>query len=196
MARVFRCIGARRWDSGDPMAHVPPIDLPAVPGRWNGPGQYTLYTSHTASTAIEEKRRHLPTAGAAGSQARTVVGSIVAAIGEPPASEVVVVSFEAIGVPARRTFDGRELDRSTFDRWLEPCGNARSYARRLVKRGFDRLVVPSSPVPRGWNSVFYLLGPGQPPASVLPTRASCRLARRARVTSTAPDCPPAPSRPD
>jgi RES domain-containing protein len=174
------------------MAHVPPIDLPAVPGRWNGPGQYTLYTSHTASTAIEEKRRHLPTAA----QPRTVAGSILAAIGEPPASEVVVVSFEALHVPEGRTFEGREIDRSAVDRWLEPCGNARAYARRLVKRGFDRLVVPSSPVPRAWNSVFYLLGPGQPTADALPTRASCRLARRARVTSTAPDCPPARPRPD
>jgi hypothetical protein len=44
--------------------------------------------------------------------------------------------------------------------------------------------------------VFYLLGPGQPTADALPTRASCRLARRARVTSTAPDCPPARPRPD
>ena len=59
VARVFRCIGARRWDSGDPMAHVPPIDLRAVPGRWNDAGQYTLYTSHQPATAIQEKRRHL-----------------------------------------------------------------------------------------------------------------------------------------
>lgn len=189
MARVYRAIGARRWDSGDPWAHVPPIDLPAVPGRWNDAGQYTLYTSHTVAAAIEEKRRHLPRPG------RSVVGSILEAIGDEASGGIVVVSFAALGVGEGRTFDGRELDRSSFDRWLEPCGNARSYARRLIKRGFDRLVVPSSPAPRAWNSVFYLLGPGQPAASALPARASCRLARRATVTSTAPDCPePRPTR--
>jgi RES domain-containing protein len=190
MARVFRCIGARRWDSGEPMGHVPPLELPAVPGRWNGPGQYTLYTSHAASTSIEEKRRHLPTAA----QPRTVAGSILAAVGDAPATEVVVLSFEALA--STRTFDGRDLDRSTFDRWLEPCGNARAYAGRLVRRGFDHLVVPSSPLPRAWNSVFYLLGPGQPTEDALPTRRDCRLTRRARVASTAPDCAPPKGRPD
>ena len=172
------------------MGHVPPVDLPAVPGRWNDSGQYTLYTSHAAAPAIEEKRRHLPRSP------RSLVGSIIAAVGAEPASEVVVVSFEALDVPAARTFDGRELDRASFDRWLEPCGNARSYARRLARRGFDRLIVPSSPVPSAWNSVFYLLGPGQPTAEALPGRRACRVARRARVTSTAPDCPPRPSRAD
>ena len=167
------------------MAHVPPLDLPAVPGRWNGPGQYTLYTSHSAAVAIEEKRRHLARSP------RSVAGSILAAVGEEPASEVVVVSFQASETIGPRTFDGRtEVERASFDRWLEPCGNARAYAARLVKRGFDHLVVPSSPVPAGWNSVFYLLGPGQPEASALPTRRECRVARRARVTSTEPDCPP------
>lgn len=175
------------------MAHVPPIDLPAVPGRWNGPGQYTLYTSHAAAIAIEEKRRHLPT----GAQPRTVAGSILAAVGEAPATEVVVLSFEAPPMLPNRTFDGRTaVARSSFDRWLEPCGNARSYAARLVRRRFDHLVVPSSPVPGGWNSVFYLLGPGQPTVDALPGRRACRVARRARVTSTAPDCPPPRSRPD
>jgi RES domain-containing protein len=186
MPRVFRCLGARRWDSGDPMAHVPPLDLPAVPGRWNGPGQYTLYTSHSAAIAIEEKRRHLARSP------RTVVGSILAAVGEAPAAEVIVVSFQPSGTIGRRTFDGQTaVERPTFDRWLEPCGNARAYAARLVRRGFDHLVVPSSPVPTGWNSVFYLLGPGQPGPEALPTRRACRVARRARVTSTEPDCPPA-----
>jgi RES domain-containing protein len=166
------------------MAHVPPIDLPAVPGRWNDSGQYTLYTSHKPATAIEEKRRHLPRSP------RSVVGSILAAVGDPPADEVVVVSFEALPVAPARMFDGRELDRSSFDRWLAPCGSARSYATRLVRRGFDRLVVPSSPVPAEWNSVFYLLGPGQPAATALPSRAACRVTRRARVTSTEPDCGP------
>jgi len=185
MARVFRCIGARRWDSGDPMAHVPPLDLPAIPARWNGPGQYTLYTSHAAAIAIQEKRRHLARSP------RSVVGSILAAVGDPPASEVVVLSFEELVVPADRTFDGRTaVERSTFDRWLTPCGNARSYAARLIKRGFDHLVVPSSPVPAAWNSVFYLLGQGQLDADALPSRRACRVARRARVTSTEPDCPP------
>jgi RES domain-containing protein len=184
MARVFRCIGARRWDSGDPMAHVPPLDLPAIPGRWNGSGQYTLYTSHAAAVAIQEKRRHLARSP------RSVVGSILAAVGNPPASEVVVLSFEPPAAADTRTFDGRTaVGRPTFDRWLAPCGNARSYAARLIKRGFDHLVVPSSPVPAAWNSVFYLLGPGQPEADVLPARRACRVARRARVTSTEPDCP-------
>ena len=172
------------------MGHVPPIDLPAVPGRWNDSGQYTLYTSHAAATAVEEKRRHLPRSP------RSVVGSIVAAVGDEPASEVVVVSFEAVRVPDGRTFDGRDVARASFDRWLEPCGNARSYARRLARRGFDRLVVPSSPVPAAWNSVFYLLGPNQPAADALPSRRACRVARRAHVTSTAPDCPPPRSRAD
>lgn len=190
MARVYRCLGARRWDATEPMGHVPPVDLPAVPGRWNASGQYTLYTSHATGTAIEEKRRHLPRSP------RSVVGSIIAAVGDEPASEVVVVSFEAIRVPDGRTFDGREVERASFDRWLQPCGNARPYARRLARRGFDRLVVPSSPVPAAWNSVFYLLGPGQPAASALPARASCRLTRRARVTSTEPDCPPPRRGPD
>src|SRR4051812_43915842 len=131
MARVYRCIGARRWDSGEAMAHVPPIDLPAVSGRWNGSGQYTLYTSDKPATAIEEKRRHLRRSP------RSVVGSILAAVGDPPADEVVVVSFEPPPTPDGRTFDGRELPRSSFDRWLEPCGNARSYAARLIRRGFD-----------------------------------------------------------
>ncbi|HXI46336.1 MAG TPA: RES family NAD+ phosphorylase [Candidatus Acidoferrales bacterium] len=184
IGRVFRCLGARRWDSGDPMAHVPPLDLPAVPGRWNGPGQYTLYTSHTAAVAIEEKRRHLARGP------RTVVGSILAAVGDPAAAGVVVVSFQPGGTIAAKTFDGRDLDRPIFDRWLEPCGNARAYAARLIKRGFDHLIVPSSPVPAGWNSVFYLLGAGQPSADALPARRDCRVARRARVTSTEPDCPP------
>src|SRR4051812_21947067 len=188
MARVYRCIGARRWDSGDPMAHVPPIDLPAVPGRWNGSGQYTLYTSHKPATAIEEKRRHLRRSP------RSVVGSILVAVGDPPADEGVVVSFEAPRIGEGRTFVGRELQRSSFDRWLEPCGNARSYSARLIRRGFDRLVVPSSPVPAEWNSVFYLLGPGQPSAAALPSRAACRVSRRARVTSTEPDCEPEVSR--
>jgi RES domain-containing protein len=192
MARVFRCIGAKRWHSDDPMAHVPPLDLPAIPGRWNDSGQYTLYTSHSASIALAEKRRHLPTAA----QPRTVAGSILAAVGAAPASAVVVLSFEPPVVGADRTFDGRTaVERSTFDRWLAPCGNARPYARRLIRRGLDHLVVPSSPVPAGWNSVFYLLGPGQPAADALPTRRACRVARRARVTSTAPDCPPPRSRP-
>jgi RES domain-containing protein len=191
MTRVYRAIGVRRWDSGDPMAHVPPLDLPTIPGRWNDPSQYALYTSHSATTAIEEKRRHLPTAR----RPRSVAGSILAAVGDPPASDIVVVSFEEIPIGEGRTFDGRELDRSSFDRWLEPCGDARAYARRLIRRGLDRLIVPSSPVPRAWNSVFYLLGPGQPPASAVPDRASCRLARRASVTSTAPDCPPPLARP-
>lgn len=193
MARVYRCIGARRWDSGDPTAHVPPVDLPAVPGRWNRPGQYTLYTSHAPTIAIAEKRRHLPTAA----QPRTVAGSILAAVRDTPASEVVVLSFEAPDVPPDLTFDGRiAVERSSFDRWLEPCGDARAYAARLARRGFDHLVVPSSPVPDGWNSVFYLLGPGQPAADALPDRRACRVARRARVTSTAPDCTPPGSRPD
>jgi RES domain-containing protein len=189
---VFRCIGARRWDSGDPTAHVPPIDLPAVPGRWNGPGQYTLYTSHAASIAVEENSRHLPTQA----QPRTIAGSILEAVGDAHAVEVVVLSFEAPAVAAAGTFDGREIDRSTFDRWLEPCGNARPYAARLVKRGFDRLVVPSSPVATGWNSVFYLLGPGQPDRDALPSRRACRVVRRTRVTSTAPDCSRPRARPD
>ena len=184
MARVYRAIGARRWDSGDPWAHVPPLDVPAAPARWNDAGQYTLYTSHTIATAIEEKRRHLSRPG------RSIVGSILTAIGDTPAGDIVIVSFEAIPIGEGRTFDGREVDRASFDRWLAPCGDARAYARRLIRRRFDRLVVPSSPVPRAWNSVFYLLGPGQPPASAVPTRASCRLARRATVTSTEPDCPP------
>lgn len=184
MARVYRCIGARRWDSGDPMAHVPPLDLPAFPGRWNGPGQYTLYTSHRAAVAIEEKRRHVPR------NPRTVVGSILAAIGDPLAAEVVVLSFEAPATDETRTFDGRTEPREAFDRWLDPCGHARSYAARLVKRGFDHLVVPSSPSPSDWNSVFYFLGPGQPSSDALPRRDACRVARRARVTSTEPDCPP------
>lgn len=193
MPRVFRCIGARRWDSGEPMGHVPPVDLPAVPGRWNGPGQYTLYTSHAAAIAIAEKRRHLPTAA----QPRTVAGSILAAVADPPAAGVVVIAFEAPPVPERRTFDGRTaVERRTFDRWLDPCGNARPYAARLVKRGFDHLVVPSSPVPAGWNSVFYLIGPGQPGADALPSRGACRVVRRTRATSTAPDCGPVGSRPD
>jgi RES domain-containing protein len=177
-----------------------------MPGRWNDATQYALYTSHAAATAVEEKRRHLARAPAAqhgpaaqrpaSSRAdRTVVGSIVAAVGAQPASEIVVVSFEAIPVGEGRTFDGRELDRASFDRWLEPCGNARAYARRLIKRGLHRLIVPSSPVPRAWNSVFFLLGPGQPAASALPARTSCRLARRARVTSSAPECPPPPGSP-
>jgi RES domain-containing protein len=194
MTRVYRAIGARRWDSGDPWAHVPPIDLPAVPGRWNDAGQYTLYTSHTAAAATEEKRRQLARPAAQrpadSREGRTVVGSLVAAIGAAPARDIIVVSFEAIPVAEGRIFDGRELVRASFDRWLDPCRTARTYARRLIKRGFDRLIVPSSPAPRAWNSVFYLLGPGQPAASALPTRASCRLARRANVTSTAPDCPP------
>ncbi|HEY2916472.1 MAG TPA: RES family NAD+ phosphorylase [Candidatus Limnocylindrales bacterium] len=184
MVRIYRAIGARRWDSSDPWAHVPPTDLPSVPGRWNDAGQYTLYASHTVAAAIEEKRRHLARPG------RTVAGSILAAIGDAPADEIVVVSFQTLPIPDGRTFDGRELARASFDRWLAPCGHARSFARRLIKRGFERLVVPSSPAPRAWNSVFYLLGPGQPAASALPPRASCRLARRATVTSTAPDCPP------
>ena len=186
MAGVYRAIGARRWDSGAPWAHVPPLDLPAVPARWNDAGQYTVYASHTVATSIEEKRRHLPSPG------RSLVGSILGAIGAPPAGDIVVVSFEPIPVGEGRTFDGREVDRASFDRWLEPCGDARAYARRLTRRGFDRLVVPSSPAPRTWNSVFYLLGLGQPTASALPTRAACRLARRATVTSTMPDCPPDP----
>lgn len=194
MSRVYRCIGARRWDTGDPAAHVPPADLPAVPGRWNGPGQYTLYTSHQSQVAIEEKRRHLARSP------RSVVGSILAAVGDEPASEVVVLGFEMptpIGAPATRTFDGRTAEpRAAFDRWLAPCGSARSYAARLIRRGFDHLIVPSSPAPREWNSVFYFLGPGQPPIEALPNRASCRLIRRARVTSTAPDCPPPRRRPD
>lgn len=188
MARVYRCIGARRWDSGDPMAHVPPLELPAVPGRWNGPDQYTLYTSQRAAVAIEEKRRHLARSP------RSVVGSILAAIGDPPASEVVVLSFEAPATPGARTFDGTKEPREAFDRWLDACGDARAYAARLIRRGFDHLVVPSSPCPRDWNSVLYFLGPGQPPADALPTRHACRVARRARVTSTEPDCPPAVDR--
>lgn len=184
MARVYRCIGARRWDSGDPMAHVPPLDLPAVPGRWNGPGQYTLYTSHRAAVAIEEKRRHLARSP------RSVVGSILAAVGEAPASEVVVLSFEPPATSETRTFDGTTEPREGFDRWLDPCGDARPYAARLVRRGFDHLVVPSSPCPEDWNSVFYFRGPGQPAADALPRRAACRVARRARVTSTEPECPP------
>jgi RES domain-containing protein len=225
--RVYRCIGARRWDSGDPMAHVPPLDLPVVPGRWNDSGQYTLYTSHRAAVAIEEKRRHLARS------ARSVVGSILAAVGDPPASEVVVLSFEgpaegpadssaetarlvpdSEGAPGKaqdprrarhdlpsirmgvgaawpvRTFDGTAEPRESFDRWLEPCGNARAYAARLIRRGFAHLVVPSSPCPADWNSVFYLLGPGQPGAEALPRRSVCRVTRRVRVTSTEPDCPP------
>jgi RES domain-containing protein len=186
--KVYRCIGARRWDAGEPMAHVPPIDLPAVPGRWNTSGQYTLYTSHRAAVAIAEKRRHLPRSP------RTVVGSILAAVGDAPASEVVVLAFEMptpTGVPTTRTFDGRTAEpRDSFDRWLEPCRHARAYAARLIRRGFDHLIVPSSPSPAEWNSVFYFLGPGQPAAEALPARASCRLVRRARVSSTAPDCPP------
>jgi RES domain-containing protein len=196
MARVYRCIGARRWDSGDPMAHVPPIDLPAVPGRWNDAGQYTLYTSHQATTAIEEKRRHFAADPAAGAGVRTIAGSIVAAVGDRPANEVVVVSFEALAVPEPRTFDGREIARASFDRWLAPCGNARSHAARLRRRGFAQLIVPSSPVPRAWNSVFFVLGEGQPGVADLPGRRECRVTRRARATSTAPDCPPARSRPD
>ena len=193
MARVYRCIGARRWDAGEPVAHVPPVDLPAVPGRWNTAGQYTLYTSHRAAVAIAEKRRHLARAP------RTVVGSILAAVGDPPASEFVVLAFDmptAAGAALTRTFDGRTEPRSRFDRWLDPCGNARSYAARLVRRGFDHLIVPSSPSPADWNSVFYFLGSGQPGADALPARASCRLVRRARATSTAPDCPPRRNRPD
>jgi RES domain-containing protein len=166
------------------MAHVPPPDLPAVPGRWNDSSQYTLYTSQRAAVAIEEKRRHLARSP------RSVVGSVLAAVGDPPASEVVVLSFEPLAMPAGRTFDGTAQPRESFDRWLEPCGNARAYAARLVRRGFDQLVVPSSPCPEDWNSVFYLLGPGQPSADALPRRAACRVTRRARVTSTEPDCPP------
>lgn len=181
---MYRCIGARRWDSGDPMAHVPPLDLPAVPGRWNDSGQYTLYTSHRAAVAIEEKRRHLARSP------RSVVGSILAAVGDPPASEVVVLSFEPAAIPPARTFDGTAVPRAEFDRWLDACGHARAYAARLVRRGFDHLVVPSSPRPADWNSVFYLLGPGQPAAGALPRRTVCRVTRRARVTSTAPECPP------
>ena len=188
MTRVYRCIGARRWDSGDPTAHVPPLDLPAVPGRWNDAGQYTLYTSHRSAVAIEEKRRHLARSP------RSVVGSILAAIGDPPATEVVVLSFEAPAVPASRTFDGTAEPRGSFNRWLEPCGNARGYAARLIRRGFDRLVVPSSPCPADWNSVFYLLGSGRPAAVALPSRSACRVTRRARATSTEPDCPPAVDR--
>lgn len=184
MARVYRCIGARRWDSGDPTAHLPPLDLPSVPGRWNDSGQYTLYTSHLARVAIEEKRRHLARSP------RSVVGSILAAIGDPPATEVVVLSFEPPLTPETRTFDGTTEDRTSFDRWLEPCGSARAYAARLIRRGFDHLIVPSSPVPAAWNSVFYFLGPGQPPAGALPSRGVCRITRRAHVTSTEPDCPP------
>jgi RES domain-containing protein len=170
------------------MAHVPPVDLPAVPGRWNDPGQYTLYTSHKPATAIEEKRRDLRRSP------RSVVGSILVAVGDPPGDEVVVISFEAIAVGEGRTFDGREVERASFDRWLEPCGNARVYAARLRRRGFERLVVPSSPVPAEWNSVFYLLGAGQPRATALPSRAACRVTRRARVTSTEPECGPDLSR--
>jgi len=191
MGRVYRCIGARRWDTGEPMAHVPPTDLPAVPGRWNGPGQYTLYTSHRAVVAIEEMRRHLPRSP------RSVVGSIVAAIGDPPAAAVIVLAFEAPLAPETRTFEGRTAaPRDSFDRWLEACGNARSYAARLTRRGFDHLIVPSSPCPADWNSVFYLLGPGQPGPDALPPRRACRVVRRARVTSTEPECPPPARRPD
>ncbi|HJW21514.1 MAG TPA: RES family NAD+ phosphorylase [Candidatus Limnocylindrales bacterium] len=188
MARVYRCIGARRWDSGDPMAHVPPLELPAVPGRWNDSGQYTLYTSHRAAVAIEEKRRHLARSP------RSVVGSILVAIGDPPATEVVVLSFEPPATGPGRTFDGATQSRDSFDRWLAPCGDARAYAARLIRRGCDHLVVPSSPCPNDWNSVFYFLGPGQPVADGLPRRAACRVTRRARVTSTEPDCPPAVDR--
>jgi RES domain-containing protein len=181
---VYRCIGARRWDSGDPMAHVPPLDLPAVPGRWNDSGQYTLYTSHRSAVAIEEKRRHLARSP------RSVVGSILAAVGDAPAAEVVVLSFESPSRRPARTFDGTATPRSGFNRWLEPCGHARPYAARLIRRGYDELIVPSSPCPADWNSVLYFLRPGQPGADALPRRSDCRVARRAQVTSTEPDCPP------
>ena len=180
---VYRCIKARRWDSGMEDAHLPPFD-PIAPGRWNDDSQYTVYTSHEPDVAVDELRGHLPVHGP-----RTVLGSILGAIPAPLDYEVVVLRIEVPrAFEESRTWDGRATPAS-FVGLLDLCGDARVAAAGLITTGYTRLIVPSAPRPTEWNSVMYFLGTGQPDEDHLPPRSDVEEVDRLTVSPNAPVCP-------
>ena len=183
MTLVYRCISARRWlDTDDDRPHVPRVDIPPASGRWNRRDQHALYTSHEPDVAIEEKARHLDTRG------RGPFGSIVRAIGAPIATEVVVLEF-AMPDYVWGCFDGRTRPRADFDAALDPCSYAAAHAilDSEVPAGTIHLIVPSSPRPDSWNSVFYL-GPGQLSRDDVPSRDDVRPVAQGDVLPNPPGC--------
>lgn len=183
-ARIFRCIGARRWADQDPLLLMPPLGSMQQPGRWNDLDQITLYASHDPDTALAEKRRHLRT------RETSAVASLARfAPGFKAPSEVAIIELDPPFVAATRTWDGRAAKHGSFARSLDPCGDARPLARSLLSQGFVRLIVPSSPQQSGWNSVFYYGGPGQLGYNDVPSALLATLVRRLWATSTAPRCP-------
>lgn len=176
--RVYRCIRASLWDYPDPWSHVPLLDVAPKAGRWNPDGQWALYTSHEPDVAIEEKRRHL-----VDPRPRSVFGSIAAAVGEPLATQIVVFEMSAPGTTPAQVFDGRKYPRELFDPMLGRDDYARSnrLAAEQIRLGVRGMIVPSSPCPVSWNSVFFCFGGGQFELRDLPLKAACRAVMRRAV---------------
>lgn len=181
---VYRCMKARRWDTGSDDAHLPRFD-PITLGRWNDDAQYTLYTSHDPDVAVAELRGHLPVVPGP----RTVVGSILTAIPARLDYDVVVLRIEVpAAFDAATTWDGRATPAS-FAGLLDLCGDARAAAATLIANGHTRLIVPSAPRPTDWNSVMYFLGTGQPDEDDLPLRDDVDEVARLTVSPSQPNCP-------